>query len=303
MNTNWKKKRVWWLALLLIIGVLSIFPLNHISKAEFSYNGTHKKIIWKFDPQTGVLDISGTGALVGADKEGVDYPWEGEWGTYITTVNIAEGITEIGWGVFNDCHNIVEINIPDSVKTIGAAFDDCMKLENIYISKNVTKINGFLGGENLKNIFVSAKNKNYSSKNGVLFNKEMTILEQYPSGNKRTTYKIPKGVKTIGASSFGCALFLKQVIIPKSVQTIESRAFCDARALIHVTIPGSVKSIKYGAFEDCINLQTVSFSKGLLKIGTYALQDVTGSFPSKSPKVFVVLVRGHLRGVRCYEMS
>lgn len=66
------------------------------------------------------------------------------------------------------------------------AFENVHNLKSVTISKN-SKIKEckFCKAEKLEKISVSKKNKVLASKNGVLYNKKMTTLLEYPMG-KRT---------------------------------------------------------------------------------------------------------------------
>jgi len=122
------------------------------------------------------------------------------------------------------------LTIPASVKSIGSgAFASCTGLISISIPASVTSIGEavFNGCAVLTSITVDTKNKNYSSVEGVLFNKKRTVLVSYPAGIKGN-YTIPAGVTSIGNSTFrGCT------------------------GLTSITIPASVKSIGWGAFSGC----------------------------------------------------
>ncbi len=88
----------------------------------------------------------------------------------------------------------IAYDIPNGVKSFGdCAFDSCSTLKNITIPDSVTSIGWgvFSGSTSLTNIDVSENNLNYSSYEGVLFNKNKTELIKYPIGNERTSYNIP----------------------------------------------------------------------------------------------------------------
>ena len=84
------------------------------------------------------------------------------------------------------------------------AFENCRSLLSIDIPKNVTNIGyiAFAGDSSLTYFNVDTDNTNYSSSNGILFNKGKTILIQYPAGKTGSNYTIPNSVTTIGERAF-----------------------------------------------------------------------------------------------------
>ena len=95
---------------------------------------------------------------------------------------------------------------------------------------------------------MDANNSTYSSKNGVLFNKNQTSLILYPLGNTATTYTIPGTVTSIEEFAFHNNVILTSVIIPNSVTTIGQDAFSGCSKLTKLNIPNSVTSIGGYAF-------------------------------------------------------
>jgi hypothetical protein len=83
---------------------------------------------------------------------------------------------------------------------------------------------------------------------GVLFDKEKTVLIYYPAGKTNSSYIVPNSVTTIGYSAFRSCFALASVTIPNSVITIGSDAFYWCTALASITIPNSVTVIGYSAF-------------------------------------------------------
>ena len=109
--------------------------------------------------------------------------------------------------------------IPASVKVIGPGmFADCTGL---------TAIN------------VDEANKNYSSLDGVLFNKDQSTLLRFPAG-KAGSYVIPASVKGIGLAAFAGCTGLTEVTIPESVTTIPADAF---RGCTHLPAPIAARSL------------------------------------------------------------
>ena len=144
--------------------------------------------------------------------------------TIMTSVSIPSSVTSIGVSTFTYCSGLTSLTIPSSVTSIGdSSFENCHGLTNVTITSNLTSIGNFafFYCTKLLSIQVDAANPNYSSLEGVLFDKDLSTLIQYPGG-KSGSYTIPEGVSSIGRSAFfGCA-GLTSVTIPESVTSIGS---------------------------------------------------------------------------------
>ena len=187
-------------------------------------------------------------------------------------------VTSIGDVAFENCDSLTSVTIPDSVTTIGDwAFAWCDSLTSVTIPDSVTTIGGtaFIRCGSLTSVNVSVDNQNYSSQNGVLFNKDKTMLIQYPIGKEDKEYTIPYSVTTIGDSAFWDCNSLTSVTIPDSVTTIGDYAFRDCDSLTSVTIPDSVESIGYQAFGYYYNEDNDEFQK-LPDFHIYCYKDTVG---------------------------
>ncbi|MGN0654617.1 MAG: leucine-rich repeat protein [Oscillospiraceae bacterium] len=196
--------------------------------------------------------------------------------TGLTSIKIPDGVKSLGNGAFSGCTGLTSIKIPDGVRSIDySAFGECAQLTNITIGKNVNSIDSgaFRACTKLKKISVSENNKFYSSKDGVLFDRNKSILISYAAGRPGSNYTIPDSVKTIGDAAFNACNALESVVIPKSVKSIGYDAFNGCENLKSISIPGTVTTIGDRAFQLCSNLEKAVISKGVRSIGQNAFSD------------------------------
>ena len=193
--------------------------------------------------------------------------------TGLTSVTIPDSVTSIGEQAFHLCESLTSVAIPDSVTSIGKnAFASCKNLTGVTIGSGVENMGdvAFWNCDSLTSIMVDENNKNYSSADGVLFNKNKTVLIQYPIGNKKTSYTIPNSVTSIGNWAFDGCTSLTSVTIPNSVTSIGDDAFSGCSSLTSVTIPNSVTSIGAYAFWCCSSLTSVTIPNSVTSIGSAA---------------------------------
>lgn len=121
-------------------------------------------------------------------------------------------------------------SIPDSVKVIAYfAFYDSLYLTEIKVNKNITNLPDETFGrcKALKKIEVDKDNPEYSSENGVVFNKDKTELLHYPVNKTGTEYRIPDSVQTLGSYAFVYNKNLKKIFIPEKLKNIPSNCIVD----------------------------------------------------------------------------
>ena len=252
----------------------------------------------------GTLTIRGTGDM---------YDWYDGWRDYTDTISeviIENGVTSIGDYAFYDCENLYSITIPDSVERIGSSvLSSRGGPSEITIPAGVTSIASDAFGYSWVRyaINVSEDNQNYSSEDGVLFDKNKTTLILCPAG-KFGEYTIPDGVTMIVSGAFCNCDDLVKITIPDSVTSIELEAFylCNSLAEINVSennttyssedgvlfnkaktrlilypknkrgeyvIPDSVESFEYDAFRGCYGLEAVTISNKMNSIEDLLFSD------------------------------
>ena len=145
----------------------------------------------------------------------------------LVSVTIGPNVTSIGNRAFYSCNSLSSVTIGDSVTSIGSsAFYSCGSLSSVTIPDSVTSIGTgpFAACRSLTGINVSVGNNAFCSEGGVLFNKDMSTLVQFPGG-VGGDYRIPDSVTSIGNYAFYDCESLSTVSIPDSVTSIGNYAF------------------------------------------------------------------------------
>ena len=175
-------------------------------------------------------------------------------GRFMEKVTFEEGILSFGRNLFYGCENLGDITIPSSVVEIGkGAFTSCDKMSKIIVAEGNTK---------------------FMDENGMLFNKERTILMRTPIlwVNPKTredglnVFEVPQTVVELGSDAFSGGSF-DCVVLPDNLKKIGETAFFGCSSLRTLKVPKTVESIGKMAVSFCRKLEKVYLGPGLNYIG------------------------------------
>ena len=220
-----------------------------------------------------------------------------------------KSVTSIGSSVFRGCKRLSSITIPNCVTSIDSfAFRDCTSLKSITIPNSVTSIyyDAFRGCTSLTAINVANRNQNYVSVNGVLYDKDKTVIIRYPAGKKDKSYSILDGVTGICAYAFEDCANLESITLPDSVTLMGLSVFNGCKSLTTINVAAgnqnfvsvngvlydkdktaiiryparkkdknynilnSVRFVHNNAFEDCTNLTSITIPNSVTGISSNA---------------------------------
>ncbi|HET6559035.1 MAG TPA: leucine-rich repeat protein [Prolixibacteraceae bacterium] len=156
--------------------------------------------------------------------------------------------------------------IPSTVTSIiGVAFGSNSTLTSITIPSSVTSIGDYSFNLFSGSIIVNTDNPNYSSEDGVLFNKNKTTLIHCPL-KKAGSYDIPTSVTSIGPVAFQSCSALTTINFPSSLTYIGDSSFGNCTGLTTLDFPASINYIGYNAFNGCENINSITFSSSISSI-------------------------------------
>lgn len=116
-----------------------------------------------------------------------------------------------------------------------------------------------------KNIYVGEQNPYYTSKDGVLYDKNCKTLVAYPPMRADSLVTIEEGIEALGKNAFCCSNMRKSIILPNTLKTIEDRAFFNLPFLEELVLKDSIEHIGNSAFSR--SLHRLIIGKGVKDIG------------------------------------
>lgn len=181
-------------------------------------------------------------------------------------------VKQIGQNAFSGCSELASVTLPEGLTRIATRSFDYTKITSISVPATVTYVDyyAFARAGSLECMNVAEGNDTYCSKDGVVFDKEMTMLKRYPPGKTCDEYTVPSGVTQICEGAFSYSRNVSEIVMPDSVYKIGSDAFRECSGLKKVDLPDSIKTVPQRCFYDCAALTEIKLPSMLSDIGTSA---------------------------------
>ncbi len=193
--------------------------------------------------------------------------------TALTEVIIPNTVEDIGTGAFNTIHTITSFTFesPSKITTLRSGILNSRKLTAVTIPASVTTIEQDALIPFYGKISVEEENENYSSLDGILYNKDKSTLLVAPV--TMASVNIPETVKVIAKQAFYKNDSLTAITLPSSVETIGYESFAYDTLLISVSFAenSKLKTIEGKAFNGCHRLETITIPASVEEIQNYAL--------------------------------
>lgn len=204
-------------------------------------------------------------------KEYKIYEYAFAYNQKITKIIISDTISEIGYKAFSNCAVLQEVAVGNGVKEIKKdLFYNSKNISRITLGDNVNSIDpeAFNGCSGLSYISVSENNSDFSSQDGIIYNKNKTQFIFVPKKIKGDII-IPDSVTSIDAGRFKNCSELTGVLLPDGLITIGATAFQNCKNLVSINIPADIVNIGDYAFSGCSKI-TVN-ENGISYVGNWAV--------------------------------
>lgn len=228
----------------ILLAICAAFMLGMPAKAEENVVGGYcggegdgTNLSWSFDSETGIMTISGKGAMA------EPVPWA-DMSLEVKGLVLEEGLTTISSNAFTQFKNSIrsakpQLTLPSTLQSIGDnAFMGCSFVGSLILPESVHSIG--------KGAFESCR-----------FSGSLTL---------------PTSLSSIGRRAFMNCGFTGSLTLPDSLQSIGEHVFSGCSFTGSLTLPNSLQSIEYGAFTWCKFTGSLTLSSSLRSIGNSAFK-------------------------------
>lgn len=184
---------------------------------------------------------------------------------YIESVKMPNSIVEIGFAAFEGCENLRNVELSKNLKTIdNRTFFGCNMLCDIEIPNSVTSIGMYA--------FEETGLRSLKIPDSVTFINSFAFCYNY----NLTSVKLSNSLEYIPCGLFYECTNLKSIEIPNSVKLIEGIAFYGCHNLESIKIPKSVTKIEGEILGECYSLKKIYVYQD-----SYAYRALKKEYPSK----------------------
>ncbi|MBR2371081.1 MAG: leucine-rich repeat domain-containing protein [Clostridia bacterium] len=149
--------------------------------------------------------------------------------TFLQSVLLSEGLESIEGNAFNACHHLDQIDIPETVNSIGEGAFRGTGLVSFRLPLTIDRVE--------KSLFWDCRALKH--------------------------VELHEGVRSIGSYAFYDCIELEAIVFPEGLEKIESHAFYHCTSLKELKIPSTVEKVDYNAFEKCFGIKRLEICDGV----------------------------------------
>ena len=196
-------------------------------------------------------------------------------------IDLPDSVTAVGYRAFYKCVGLEQVNLGSGLDYLGEeSLAGCTALTRIFIPKAVSIIeaNAFMDAVKLEAIEVDSRNADYCSREGVLFSKDLSVLEVFPGGWPHSLYLVPEKVTQIRENAFRSAQNLANIQFQSDAPDFGQNCFKSVEAV--AVYPGGNSTWTQDVLADYggdLSWYTDSTAPEFVKQPEFAVQHCQGS--------------------------
>ncbi len=268
------------------------FLYNNLDDTQEYSGKTDQEII---DDIITPLNISKERAAAIIKGSGVTLDWEGGYGDIVAPKATFTYDVVNGEAILTGCSTKESVvDIPESINGIPVTginsdsffqhffYDTALNIPASVTNISLPLINYDNSFSAVTELNVHEDNPVYTSKDGILYTKDMKTLLAYPRAKSDKVCTVDEGVLNLNENAFYACRF-EEILLPDTLESIPAGAFNRCVLLKELNIPASVKNIDATAFEVNRSLAAINVSEG-----NEAYCSVDGVLYNKDKTTFVM---------------
>lgn len=162
------------------------------------------------------------------------------------SVRLPEGMTALAGKTFQNCVNLQEVYLPNSITSFSAndTFDNCQSLRHITLPNALEKTGGYTF-------------RNCMSLEEMYLPDTLTNQPMMTSLKSIRFIKLPTNSSFTKVGSLGNCTSLEKIYLPSNIDTIEASAFSGCYNLRDINLD-KIKYIGAGAFNNCSSIREIT---------------------------------------------
>jgi len=179
--------------------------------------------------------------------------------TWLETLNMPQGVTEIGKRTFGGCKSL-DVELPPQLERIGDKAFYCSGIKNAILPDTVCSIGS------------GAFEQTRSMVSATLPTTITAVPERMFYASYVERVSLPVGLQSIGKAAFFNCMHLTDLQLPEGLITIEGSAFSGCTVLKELTLPGSLKHVGEKVFGGS-NIEIVHVEEGITELAPVMFAD------------------------------
>lgn len=181
----------------------------------------------------------------------------------LSSIVLPKSLVKIDSRAFNRCFNANYLALSPDLSIIGSeAFSFCSKLKNVRLGPLVKVIDpsAFNNCSLLTEFNVEDENDFFTSIEGILYNKDKSVLVRCPEGYSRNIVDVNDTTVEIGPWAFSKCSKLNDIQLPRGLKNIGIYAFKDCYNISKLSLGDMISSFELTALDGWSSEQKVIYS-------------------------------------------